>query len=337
MRNGSVWLVQDGTLYERSGNSPRFVHKEGYPAFRKIGPLNECSISFDSEFVYWSGPMAGPKTRISYGYRVLSASGPQWYWNPGYTLEGNYRFLAADNRQVLLTKHIKTKDSASQKVVFKIVIIDLVDGTEKELLSREEGELRLDATGIAADSKFTVLLSDGSLWHYDGLGASLVEIASGVIKSAVPGQVEIEMHPTFRRIKDMCPVRFPTAPFFGKEGTIFFPMVLREKLTWTTEALHAFWEDLPIPEQQKALNSGRWPPKEDTYGGSDEVFVVIAYDPIKKICHKVDPEALGNLVVKAKYTGQYQLVDDYLQTLGETKEGLIRPVTDLLSEAPAKR
>ena len=72
-------------------------------------------------------------------------------------------------------------------------------------------------------------------------------------------------------------------------------------------AMQALFDDLPIAEKSKAIEAGKWPPKQE-YEGSDTVFVLIRYDFDLRKVTAVQPERLGVLVRADKYTGQIMLV-----------------------------
>lgn len=323
---GRQWLVANGQVYVRPERQGRFS-RGTQPGLRTPTFLEQPGFSFDGEFAYRGVNQGRDRLALGLGYEVESNAGSRWFWKRPVVLSGPVRFLAGTMQRALLFRHSGTEN---RKV--SIELYDFVEERLTTLLTLENQKPAIDACAVASNWDFYLLLTNGSLFQVPFGETSIKELERDVLQKTVDGMIDRETNDLGAGVVPV-PPHFTGNPFFGQTGEIFFPLQVRQRNHWDESAIKRLWDTIPLEAQNRYIASGKWP-IHGGYDGSDEIFVLMGYDPATRKCRRAPNEALDGVVHQDEYTAQWKLKAGGWISLAENGEGRILPLKRVLEMPP---
>ncbi len=298
---GREWVVVNESVFERGAKA--FYPIPDLPRISTGADLGLVSRAFDGDYGYLTEQVGNKALRLRFGQKLATQEGPRWFWSMSQVLKGEFHFLAVNQKKALVERLDATDENGDR--LFQILTVDLLGGESNLVISLKDPATVRQASAVASGGQFVVFVNDGSIHLVEAETRTSSVIETDFLHKASPKFVDSISDGNGKSRSQ--PPMFIGSPFFSKEGEIYVPMQLRERNRWSMTAMQALFDDLPIAEKSKAIEAGKWPPKQE-YEGSDTVFVLIRYDFDLRKVTAVQPERLGVLVRADKYTGQIMLV-----------------------------
>ena len=292
------------------------------------------TMIWDGENLYqWEG-VKDWGIRIHFAFKGETPSGPQWFWRPPVELKGSFQVLATDSMTALVAEH-GTGDE-KDGLQFRIHHVNLVDGEKRTLFTKKDPDRLLFAEATVKDHDFIVFLNNGTIFNLPMGASQLRTVREGFWSDLSDRYIQtIKRKTTNEEIPQ--PPHFVGSPFFGKSGEIYVPMTVRETNVWSEEGIQRMFDSMTKEQQSKLIANGTWPLKDgEARKGSDEVFVLLSYNPDEKKLSKVPETRLGKMVKQNPDNGQWKLAQVWWPVMAEGPDGNFMSVTELIGSTSAK-
>lgn len=324
---GQVELCHDGRICRLLPGQPKL---EPLP---ELGPL-PTGIGVKDIDAYWDGFAAYLVSPIGDRWKVQTyrwsppskEEGRAGQWMPGESapLPDKAMLLSVSRDRALL--QTRRKPGRDGKWTYTLSVLDLPTQTAEVVYSRSEDSDFGRAQALLLGGDTLLFLNIGSvalLKSGDHSLRMLLEDAwPEICPTCIVSKVFSDGH------LSIFPPKFWFPPILAADGTIRVVMDLREKNLWSKEANQALFDAYPKEDQERFIREGKWPLKTETYEGSDEALVVLAYDPAKNALTRLPDEKLGAIGIPSPFVRQLILKPGALQ-LGQllvAEDGRIVPL-----------
>ena len=299
---GQETLAIRNKVWARNPISGKFEPLKNHPPYVVPPSVGRGSgAAWDSEFLYLVELKSGKNIQIRYAFTLNSPEGPHWFWHEPVSLVGDFRFLAACNRRVLLQQEGIINDQ--NVLLSRLILWDLEEGSTKIILERENPHKTLLASAALKDHNFIIMFNEGSIFQLEEGASVLRELKSNFWPEISERYTHLRKGPKGETI--YLPPHFRSTPFFDTSGNLYFALQVREINHWDRKAITAMWQDLTASEQESAIAHGMWPPKEEGVEGSEDVAVILKFDAENKLT-KVPESEYKSFIEQDKYTHQWR-------------------------------
>ena len=336
---GADWWVVDEAVVTRSEVAPHFQKAEGIPPLPLDNSSRWIGRTFDGERLYQVENPAAKVFRLRCAEIVAQQDGAVWWWFPPIPLKDeDLHFLAAAAGRFLVGVR-GVKDGGGQ-AVYRVDVIEWPSGNRRTLLEVQDPQRDLQGAAMAVDGEFFLFLTNGTLYRIDPAAAShrLLEsnifgrLCSRFTDSVVPREQGASRVPQ--------PPSFLSPPFASTSGEIFIPARIRERNRYPESTVRRMFSAMPVEEQHRLIESGRWPLKPEAFEGSEYVALMLRYDPATRTLAAVPHQRLGGLVREMPETEQWLWAGGTLPPLAMDALGQIQPLrtftpSDKREAAPA--
>lgn len=332
------WVAGQEALTIRNQIWIRNLKSDKFELLKKHSPFplpvnsGKIAASWDGNNLYIIETIKKKKIRLRHAFNLNSETGPHWFWRENIDLIGSYNCLAVSNKKaILIQDDILNKD---QIAISRLILWDIEDGSVKNLFERENFHGATLASAVLVENVFVVMLNDGTILEVDPDLQILRELKSNfwpeISNSYITSTVNPKGEPIYFQ------PHFRGSAFFDSSGAIYFPLQVREKNHWDSMALSTYWDNLKQNERDWAIANGKWPVKEGSFDGSDDVAVILRFDKEKRLT-KIPESDFSAFLEQDKYTHQWRWsANQAFSIIGTNAYGKIVPIESLLDEEAGK-